>query len=189
VFLCAKLSLRCHIQFIIGALFAGLLNSGINVAWVLAYLATSPEWMGRVRDEIASVAAKYTSKPDAPLAEQLTEIPSDAWESEFPMIHLCLRDSIRLQLLGTAFRRNISGREIPIGNGEVIPPGAFVTYHTGDIHLNPEVYTDPTKWDPSRYFPDRAEDKKVSHGWMGWGLGRHPCRKSKYSFLPSNSRP
>jgi cytochrome P450 len=158
------------------------LNSGINVAWVLAYLATNPEWMGRVRKEITSVAQKYTSNPDCPLVEQLAEIPSDAWESEFPMIHLCLRDSIRLQLLGTALRRNISGRDIPLGDDEVIPPGAFVCYHVGDIHLNPEIYPDPTKWDPSRYLPDRAEDKKVLYAWMGWGLGRHPCRKSSYPF-------
>ena len=164
-------------QFIIGALFAGLLNSGINVAWVLVYLSTSPEWTARVREEIASVAAKYTKQPEAPLAQQLTDVPSDAWETEFPVLDICLKDSIRLQLLGTAFRKNISGREIPIGDGDVIPPGAYVTYHTGDVHLNPEIYKDPTKWDPSRYLPDRAEDKKAPYAFIGWGVGRHPCRK------------
>jgi cytochrome P450 len=91
---------------------------------------------------------------------------------------MCLRDSIRLQLLGTAFRRNISGKDIPTGVGnEVIPPGAFVTYHTDDIHLDPTVYKDPEKWDPARYLPDRAEDKKKPLSYLGWGAGRHPCRK------------
>jgi cytochrome P450 len=145
------------VEFIVGALFAGLLNSGINAAWTACYLATSPEWLARTQEEVRSV---------------------EAWENEFPDIDLCLRDSIRLNLLGTAMRRNISGKDLPTPNGEIIPPGAFVTYATGDIHLDPEVYAEPHKWDPSRYLPDRAEDKKKDiHPFVGWGVGRHPCRK------------
>ncbi|KAG9236781.1 cytochrome P450 [Amylocarpus encephaloides] len=174
------------IEFIVGALFAGLLNSGINAAWVLCYLAKSPEWTANVREEIQFVAAKYATDKDAPLVEQLADIPREAWESEFPMIELCLKDSIRLQLLGTAFRKNVSGRDLDIGNGQVIPPGAFVTYHTGDIHLDPEVYTDPHEWDPSRYLPSRAEDKKVPYGYMGWGLSRHPCLGMRFAKFEQN---
>lgn len=44
-----------------------------------------------------------------------------------------------------------------------------------DIHMNPSVYKDPSKWDPSRYDEDRAEDKKVPLAYLGWGGGRHPC--------------
>jgi cytochrome P450 len=166
------------VEFIVGALFAGLLNSGINAAWVMCYLATSPEWLAKTRDEVRNTAAKYARDTTLALRYQLNDVPLEAWEDEFPVIDMCLRDSIRLNLLGTAMRRNISGRPIPTGNGsEVIPPGAFVTYATGDVHLDPEVYTDPYKWDPSRYLPDRAEDKKKSHGFIGWGVGRHPCRK------------
>ncbi|KAK4935969.1 hypothetical protein LTR28_010256, partial [Elasticomyces elasticus] len=40
------------ITFVLGALFAGQLNSGINAAWVLVYLATSSEWLSRVRAEV-----------------------------------------------------------------------------------------------------------------------------------------
>jgi hypothetical protein len=41
--------------------------------------------------------------------------------------------------------------------------------------MNPAIYKDPERWDPERFLPDRAEDKKVPHAYMGWGLGRHPC--------------
>lgn len=82
-------------------------------------------------------------------------------------------------MLGTAFRKNISGHDIPTGMGdEVIPPGAFIAYHTADVSLNPTIYADPLKWDPSRYLPDRAEGKNRPHSYIGWGSGRHPCRKS-----------
>jgi cytochrome P450 len=166
------------IEFIIGALFAGLLNSGINAAWVLTYLANDSHWRSEVRKEVEAVAAKYTTNKDAPLVDQLNDIPFQAWESEFPLIDLCLKDSIRLQALGTAFRKNISNKSIPTGTGdEVIDPGAIVVYHLGDVHLNPEIYPNPKQWDPSRYFPEKAEDKKRPMGYLGWGVGRHPCRK------------
>ncbi|CCF32569.1 cytochrome P450 6A1 [Colletotrichum higginsianum] len=175
------------IEFVVGALFAGLLNSGINAAWVACYLACSPEWLAKAQDEVRAAAAKYARDPSAPLRYQLDDVPLEAWESEFPVIDMCLRDSIRLNLLGTAFRKNTSGRPIPTGHGnEVIPPGAFVTYATGDIHLDPQVYPDPLKWDPARYLPDRAEDKKKPDAFVGWGTGRHPCLGVRFAKLEQN---
>ncbi|KAH8724461.1 cytochrome P450 6A1 [Phaeosphaeriaceae sp. PMI808] len=176
------------VEFIIGALFAGLLNSGINAAWVLCFLAASPEWLSKTQQEIQEVAAKYARDPNAPLRNQLDDIPLEAWESEFPVVDMCLRDSIRLNLLGTAMRKNISGKAIPTGNGnEIIPPDAIVTYAIADIHLDPEIYSDPHKWDPSRYLPERAEDKKNdTHSWLGWGSGRHPCLGRRFAQLEQN---
>ncbi|KAG9190431.1 hypothetical protein G6011_08519 [Alternaria panax] len=132
------------VEFIVGALFAGLINSGINAAWVICYLEASPKWLAKAKDEVCSTAARHAKDLNAPLSDQLDDVPIGAWETEFSVIDMCLRDSLRLNLLGTAFRRNISGKDIPMGNGnEVIPPGAFVTYTTGDIYLDPDVYTDP----------------------------------------------
>ncbi|KAF2019854.1 cytochrome P450 6A1 [Aaosphaeria arxii CBS 175.79] len=175
------------IEFIVGALFAGLLNSGINAAWVMCYLATSPEWLAKTREEVRRTAAKYATDPSAPLYVQLNDVPLEAWEAEFPLIDMCLRDSIRLNLLGTAFRKNISGKPIPTGHGdEVIPPDAFITYALGDIHYDPNIYPDPHKWDPARHMPDRAEDKKAPHAFLGWGVGRHPCLGMRFAKLEQN---
>lgn len=105
--------------------------------------------------------------------------------SDFPFLDLCLRDSIRLQALGSFFRRNISGRDVIVGD-EVIPNGAFVAYHIADVHMNPEIYPEPEKWDPERYLPERAEDKKRTYGFLGWGAARHPCLGMKVSAAMSD---
>jgi sterol 14-demethylase len=131
---------------------------------------------------VEATARKHNPGSTLPLTAQLTSLPLEAWESEFPALDLCLRESIRLQLLGTAFRRNASGRDLPIGKGEVVPDGAYVVYALADVHLDPSIYRDPESWDPSRYLSDRAEDKKVPLGYLGWGAGRHPCCK----FPPAN---
>lgn len=58
--------------------------------------------------------------------------------------------------------------------------------HLGFVHSNPEIYPNPEQWDPSRYFPERAEDKKVQHGYLGWGSGRHPCLGMRFAKLEMN---
>lgn len=67
------------------------------------------------------------------------------------MLDLCFRECIRLQLVGTGFRKNVSGRELPLGKtGRIIRANAFVVYLVDEIHMNPEVDREPERWDPSR---------------------------------------
>lgn len=135
--------------------------------------------MARVREEVDASVAKHRSYPDQPAAEALGNLTIDDWESEFPLIDLCLRESIRLGMPGSSFRKNVTGHDIKIdGSDEVIPNGAFAAYQIDDVHMNKDIYTDPQKFDPGRYLEGRAEDKKVHFGYLGWGVGRHPCRKS-----------
>lgn len=77
---------------------------------------------------------------------------------------------------------------VPIGSdGQVVPPGAYALYHSGDNHRNPEIYTDPEKWDPARYEKGREEDKAAPYGFTGWGAGRHPCSEFPKPLSPKCS--
>lgn len=49
--------------------------------------------------------------------------------------------------------------------------------------MNPDIYSEPLRWDPGRYLPDRAEDKKHPMGYVGWGTGRHPCLGMRFAKL------
>ena len=51
--------------------------------------------------------------------------------------------------------------------GKAVPPGAFVMYPFSDVHLSPEVYKDPWRWDPAR-----AEmSLKAPYAYVGMGAG------------------
>jgi len=172
------------ITFVLGALFAGQLNTGINAAWILCYLASEKQWLERVRAEVNAVADRHVPDKSVPLKDRLMELPIEVWDNEFPLIDACMKDSIRLQMPGTAFRQNLSGADIVLNkNGEILPKDAYAAFPVGDIHLNPEVYADPERWDPSRYFPERAEDKKRTYGFLGWGAARHPCLGMRFAQL------
>lgn len=175
-------------QFVLGALFAGQLNSGINTAYVLLHLGIYPTWLDRIRKEVNSVADRYAPDASASLADRLMAVPSEAWENDFPVLDMCLKETIRLHMVGTAFRKNTSGRDIPIdkSGSEVIPNNAFVTFALGDTHYDPAIYPSPDDWDPSRFEPDRAEDKKRTHAYLGWGVARHPCLGMRFAKIENN---
>ena len=107
-------------------MFAGQLNTGINAAWVLCYLATDSHWTDEVRKEVQTVADKWCPGGE-PLVDRLTKLPLEAWEQDFPMVDLCLKDSIRLQLHGTGFRKNVTGRDLRLGT-QTLPKDGFLVY-------------------------------------------------------------
>lgn len=94
---------------------------------MLTYIGSSRHWYDRVRVEIDAVVDKYAPDRSMPLTQRFEAIPIEAWESELPLLDCCLKDSIRLQLLGTMYRRNMGSSDVKIGN-EVIPSGAFMVY-------------------------------------------------------------
>ncbi|KAH8901220.1 cytochrome P450 6A1 [Thozetella sp. PMI_491] len=172
------------VGFVVSGLLAGTINSGVNASWILIFLSLNPKWMTRVRAEVqAAIRSSATNKdPKATMVEKLASVPLEAWESEFPTIEVCLRECIRLTATGATFRRNISGQDIQIGD-EVVPKDAYVAYPFNDTHQNPDIYPDPTKWDPDRYSDARAEDKKKQYAYLGWGVGRHPCLGMRFAKL------
>ncbi|KAG8879820.1 hypothetical protein FRB97_001351 [Tulasnella sp. 331] len=172
-------------KFIYGSLFAGVINTGVNTAWVLCQLGTHPEWITQVREEIARLGAKYAADPDASLPQQLLSVPLEAWESELPILELCLKETLRLHLQSPLLRRNISDNDFKVED-EVIPKGAVVFFFTPTVDMNAVNYRDPEVWDPNRFLPDRAEDKLGPHTFLGWGSGRHPCRGMRFAKLEMN---
>ena len=172
-------------QFVLGALFAGQLNSGINAAGILICLTQNSDWQARARDEVESVAAKYSPGSTLSLPERLAAVPLAAWESEFTVLELCLRESIRIHMVGASFRKNLSGKALRVGE-HVVPDGSCLMYHLSDVHMNPDIYPEPLRFDPGRFLPDRAEDKRRPLGYIGWGVGRHPCPGQRFAKLESN---
>lgn len=171
-------------QFILGGLFAGQINSGVNAAWLLVYLSKNREWYQRVQAEVDTSIRKHRTSASQTIPEIFASLTLEDWESEFPSVELGLRESIRLITVGTAFRRNVTDGDVPIGNtGEIVPKDAFTLYMPDEIHMDPTVYTNPTKFDPGRFLPDRAEDKKTPLAYVGWGAGRHPCLGMRFAKL------
>ena len=149
---------------------------------MLTDLAIHPEWREKCKKEIQDLLSRHfgDSLSSGTLYDKLGAIPVSAWEDELPILDACIRESQRISISGVALRRNLRG-EMKIGE-QVVKPGDFLAYALGDVHLNPEIYPEPYKYDPDRWLrPDPVPN--VAYPFLGWGAGRHPCTGMKAAKL------
>ncbi|KAF9644106.1 cytochrome P450 [Thelephora ganbajun] len=168
--------------FVMGVLFAGIINTGIISCWMLTDLAVHPEWKEKCKNEIRDLLSRHLgdSLSSATLCEKLGAIPISAWEDELPIIDACIRESQRIYITGVTLRRNL--REDMKFGAHVVKRGDFLAYALGDVHLNPEYYPEPHKFDPGRWLrPDPVPN--AIYPFIGWGVGRHPCTGMKTAKL------
>lgn len=115
------------------------MNTGFNTSRVLCYLAESPEWRAKCLGEIEATLSKYRQSDSETSADVLPRLKIDDWESGFPSLELCLRESVRLNVPVASVRQNLSGHDIPIaGSSQVIPNGMFAVspLHPARLSLN-----------------------------------------------------
>ncbi|KAF9557038.1 cytochrome P450 [Agrocybe pediades] len=167
---------------IIGVVFSGVINTGTTTCWNLLCLGSSPVWKEKVIEDFKKLLHNNTpAMADEPIYKRLASIPYTAWEDELPAVDLVIKETLRIIGSSSAMRRNIH-HDITV-DGVSIKRGDFMTYQAADAHFNPDVYTDPKKFDPGRYLEGREEDKKEAYAYIGWGAGRHFCAGMKLAKL------
>jgi cytochrome P450 len=142
----------------------------LAACWVLLQLAANPSWKEKVKAEVESLIDLHTNPTSTePLHKRLSAIPVTAWEDSMPVLDAVQRETLRLINTGTALRRNVI-EDLNV-DGKAVEKGAFLAYSIADVHLNPDIYRDPLRFDPERFGEGRAEDKKRSMAFLGWGAG------------------
>ena len=145
-------------------------------------LAIHPEWKEKCKEEIRTLLSSHAAgtASSATLYEKLAAIPLSAWEDELPVLDACIRESQRITSSKIMLRRNM-GEDVKVGK-QVIARGDFLAYSLGDVHLNPEYYPDPSKYDPGRWLrPDPVPN--VAYPFLVWGAGRHSCTGMRLAKL------
>jgi len=184
-----------------GVLFTGILNTGIicefewptrfmnvqlilpkTACWMLVDLAVHPEWREKCKREIRDLLSGHLGDPSfATLSDsdKLAAIPLSVWEDKLPTFEACIRESHRISGTGTALRMNL-GEEMMIDE-QVVRLGDLLVYSMGEVHLNPEYYLEPDRYDPGRWL--RPDPLPAPYPFLGWGAGRHPCTGMKVAKL------
>ncbi|KAJ5344767.1 Cytochrome P450 [Penicillium brevicompactum] len=151
--------------FLLGLSLAGARATGTIVSWLIMRLSTNPQWSKTIQKEIQTLLSQTSQT-------SLSSIPLQSWETQTPMLDLCIRETIRTSQPYAAMRRN-NGPDLTIG-GHTIPSGALVMYPFADTSLNPAYYPDPRRWDPSR---------EVKKEFICWGAGKHGCKGQRLAML------
>lgn len=130
----------------------------LTLAGVLYQLGKHPEWQTRLREEMAQLGRDTLTHDD------LKSLPlTDAVINEALRLHAPVHGIPRKTVKPVHFQ----GHDIPVGSFIIISP--YVT------HRLAAHWTDPDRFDPSRFLPDRAEHKKHPYQFLPFGGGAHMC--------------
>jgi cytochrome P450 len=128
----------------------------ITMSSMAYHLATHPEWQERAREEsLAAGDADYDGILGLDVLDRV------------------MKESMRLCSPVPSLPR-VAVRDAEIG-GFHVPAGSFVTVSPYLNHYLPELWPDPTRFDPDRFAPERREDRSHRLAFEPFGAGVHKC--------------
>jgi cytochrome P450 len=130
-------------------------------AWFFYELATHPDYLARVREEIETVLAGANG-----------EVTLDAVKTMHALGN-AIDEAGRLHPpVGNVPRGVVKGFEF---GGYRVPSGTRVLLSLAACHRLPSVFADPEVFDPDRFAPPREEDKRTPYSLVTFGGGPRIC--------------
>ncbi len=148
-------AVRDHIIFL---LFAAHDTTTSTLCSAVYLLAKNPEWQDKLLEEFDALAHS------APSFDDLGQLPLASYVMQetlrmYPPVPVIPRRTVR--------ETEIFGYRIPANTSIGISP--LMT------HYLEEWWTEPQRFDPMRFSPERAEHKKHFYQWLPFGGGSHKC--------------
>ena len=144
-----------HFNFLMMAAHDTTASALTKVAWALA---TYSDWQDRIISEVDAL-------PDGPI--------DDAGLASLQVTDLVFKEALRLlPPVPLIPRRALRDFE---WQGHIIPAGTWVSASPGTVMRSLEYWTEPEKFDPDRFGPDRQEDRTHKYAWAPFGGGAHKC--------------
>ncbi|MEU5999038.1 cytochrome P450 [Streptomyces sp. NPDC047197] len=134
-------------------------TTGVAVSWSLHLLGHHPEAADRVAAELDQVLGERAT-PDYGDLRRLT------------YLDMVLKESMRLFPPGPYGARETT-EDLVLGPYE-IPAGTTVFYPFWAVHLNPEHWPEPERFDPERFTPQEVA-KRPRLAYVPFGIGPRSC--------------
>lgn len=150
---------------VVTLLSAGIETSALALAWLFHEIGQHPDVERRVHEEIDQVlAGRPVTFDDVPKLTYLRQV---------------ITETLRMYPVWILMRRTL--RSINLG-GVRLPEGTEVTISPHALHFDPRSFTDPTRFDPDRWVPDRATDMPRG-AFIPFGAGTHQCVGNTFAQL------
>ncbi|CAK7347548.1 unnamed protein product [Dovyalis caffra] len=144
---------------IIGVLFAAQDTTASAMTWIVKYLHDNLKVLEAVKAEQNTIR-KLNDDGNQPLSWSQTR--------NMPFTHKVVLESLRIaSIISFTFREAVADVEY---KGYLIPKGWKVMPLFRNIHHHPEYFSDPHKFDPSRF-----EVAPKPNTFMPFGSGQHAC--------------
>jgi len=152
-----------HMNFLLMAAHDTTTSSLTTMMWALA---AHPEWQERIRAQIAEIGGKHLQYDDIARMDDCERTFKEALRMIPPVPFIP--------------RRTVREFEF---QGHTIPANTNISVSPGFVHMMPELWTEPEKFDPDRFSPNRAEDRNHKFAWAPFGGGAHKCLGIHFAYM------
>lgn len=142
----------------LGIHIAGLDTAASTLGFLMHDLLSHPDVLRQVRAEV-----------DAALADGVV---SPGRLAAAPLLGWCVQETMRLHPIAPALTRHVAeGFDF---EGHHVPTGSTLMVAVSVPHGLPEIWTEPERYDPWRFSPERSEHR-VAGAYAPFGRGAHVC--------------
>jgi sterol 14-demethylase len=148
------------ISMVTALMFAGHETTVGQAAWTIIQLLQHPDYLAELRRELDQHVI-----PGHPIdAKTLRALEHTQW---------AVQETGRMHPSADLLLR-LAEQDLDVGAYR-IPKGWMVIVSGAAAHFLPELFSNPQQYDPLRFGPDRAEDKRRRFSMIGFGGGLHKC--------------
>ncbi|KAN0130728.1 Cytochrome P450 [Lactarius tabidus] len=148
--------------------FAAIFTTSLSFTSAFYHLLSSPEYIEPLRHDVETAVAE----------EGWTKAGMD----KMLKVDSFLRESQRINVVGTYGLTRCALRPFTFSNGVTIPAGTAISTPISAIHTDGEIYPNPKKFDGFRFVNLREHDgvtglqvTSTSVEYLTFGYGRHAC--------------
>jgi len=139
-----------------------------SVTTLVYELGRHREWQAKLRDEIKDLGLNDGRLP----YELLTKLT---------LTEYAFKEALRINPPVPAMPRE-TVREVTFG-GHRIPKGTIIGISTVAVHRDPEVWDDPTTFDPMRFSAEGGARTRHRYAWVPFGGGAHMCLGLHFAYM------
>lgn len=140
-------------------MFEGHDTTTSAICWTLYLLAAHPLIQEKVREEVTSVLAGRQHLTHEDL-------------KQLSYTQCCIKEAMRLYPpVNIIFRQLDNDLEI---EGHRFPKGMHIRISIQSIHCNPDVWSDPLIYDPTRFFPEQSKGRDP-YAYLPFSAGSRNC--------------
>ncbi|XP_070577292.1 cytochrome P450 18a1-like [Ptychodera flava] len=152
---------KLSLAYIVSELFgAGFESTSTALKWCILYMVKHPEVQARVQAEIDQQVDRNCH-------------PSFAYADDLPYTQATIMEVLRVANMAPLGLPHATSGDVEL-RGYTLPAGTCVFANVWSVHMDPDLWPCPEKFDPTRFLD---EDGKLvqREGFMPYSLGRRRC--------------